>query len=164
MKEKEDWEIFQTLGNNKIIHHQDQLWSLKNKSKQSKDWQLWDSPKLKQLKRIWHAIRMKNQQQTYCSTDWPMETLRWNSQNNNKEVAEINKVEVINKAEIKVIRNKTMMTTYLTELIKRNKKIERLMIISHRIIKNLLKKIHKVSKQFDKKMKINKNKKNKLCF
>mgnify|MGYP000867923996 CR=1 FL=1 len=75
-----------------------------------------------------------------------METLRWNSQNNNKEVAEINKVEVINKAEIKVIRNKTMMTTYLTELIKRNKKIERLMIISHRIIKNLLKKIHKVSK------------------
>jgi len=39
-----------------------------------------------------------------------------------------------------------MMTTYLTELIKRNKKIERLMIISHRIIKNLLKKIHKVSK------------------
>jgi hypothetical protein len=124
MKEKV-WEIFQTLPNNNTTSLlKAPLWSLKNKSRQLRDWQRWDSLKLSQLRLIWLVTRMKIWQLTYCSTDWQTEISRWNFQRSQDKVtiskaAAVTKEEVATKEEatkvIQVIRRRMMMTTFSIE-------------------------------------------------
>lgn len=72
-------------------------------------------------------IRTNNWRPICYLTDWQMETLRWNSHNNkedSKEVITTNKEET--KVEIKVVARKKMtMTTYLTDVLMQESKINK---------------------------------------